>query len=60
MLFRSHEICMHFSITEIPLEKLSAMPALKQINMKANPLDKDTIIAIQSPQRYEILSTADI
>ena len=51
---------MHFSITEIPLEKLSAMPALKQINMKANPLDKDTIIAIQSPQRYEILSTADI
>ncbi|XP_046888946.1 leucine-rich repeat-containing protein 20 [Hypomesus transpacificus] len=47
-------------ITEIPLEKLSAMPALKQINMKANPLDKDTIIAIQSPQRYEILSTADI
>lgn len=43
-------------ITEIPLEKLSAMPALKWINMKANPLDKDTVTAIQSPQNYEILS----
>lgn len=43
-------------ITEIPLEKLSAMPALKWINMKANPLDKDTVTAIQSRQNYEILS----
>lgn len=47
-------------ITEIPLEKLSAMPALKWINMRANPLDKDTLAAIQTPQNYEIASTEDV
>jgi len=48
------------AITEISLEKLSAMPALKWINVKGNPLDKYTIVAIQTPHNYEIISAADI
>ncbi|KAM3859214.1 leucine-rich repeat-containing protein 20-like [Diretmus argenteus] len=44
-------------ITEIPMEILSAMPALKWINIKWNPLDKDTLSAVQSPHNFDILST---
>ncbi|CAL8282972.1 unnamed protein product [Merluccius merluccius] len=47
------------SITEIPVERLFAMPALKWINLKSNPLDKDTLTAVQTPHQCEILFTAD-
>ncbi|KAG7250275.1 hypothetical protein CRUP_007298 [Coryphaenoides rupestris] len=47
------------TITEIPVERLSAMPALKWINVKSNPLDKDTLAAVQTPHKCEILFTAD-
>ncbi|XP_029932962.1 leucine-rich repeat-containing protein 20 [Myripristis murdjan] len=46
-------------ITEIPMEKLSAMPALKWLNIKSNPLDTDTLSAVQSPHKFDILSTAE-
>ncbi|XP_026206442.1 leucine-rich repeat-containing protein 20 [Anabas testudineus] len=44
------------SITEIPLEKLIAMPALKWLNLKSNPLDSNTQSALESPQQFEVLS----
>ncbi|KAM4623389.1 leucine-rich repeat-containing protein 20 [Polymixia lowei] len=47
------------SITEIPMEKLVAMPKLKWINVKSNPLDKDTLTAVQSPHNFDIVSTTD-
>ncbi|KAG7251284.1 hypothetical protein CRUP_033867 [Coryphaenoides rupestris] len=43
----------------IPVQRLSAMPALKWINVKSNPLDKDTLAAVQTPHKCEILFTAD-
>ncbi|XP_022598335.1 leucine-rich repeat-containing protein 20 isoform X2 [Seriola dumerili] len=45
------------SLTEIPAEKLSAMPALKWLNVKSNPLDSNTQSALQSPLKFDILST---
>ncbi|XP_056153601.1 leucine-rich repeat-containing protein 20 [Lampris incognitus] len=45
------------SITEIPMMKLQAMPALKWINLKSNPLDRDIQTAAQSQHKFEILST---
>ncbi|XP_030255213.1 leucine-rich repeat-containing protein 20 isoform X2 [Sparus aurata] len=47
------------SITDIPVEKLSAMPALKWINVKSNPLDSNTLSALQSPHNFDIVSGAD-
>ncbi|XP_070708122.1 leucine-rich repeat-containing protein 20 isoform X3 [Pempheris klunzingeri] len=47
------------SITEIPVEKLSDMPALKWINVKSNPLDSNTQSALQSSHSFDILSTTD-
>ncbi|XP_057682614.1 leucine-rich repeat-containing protein 20 [Corythoichthys intestinalis] len=44
------------SITEIPLEKLSAMPALKWLNVMSNPLASNTLSALTSPHKFEILS----
>ncbi|XP_037611989.1 leucine-rich repeat-containing protein 20 [Sebastes umbrosus] len=41
------------SITEIPVEKLSDMPALKWLNVKSNPLDSNTQSALQSPHNFE-------
>lgn len=41
------------SITEIPVEKLSGMPALKWLNVKSNPLDSNTQSALQSPHNFE-------
>ncbi|XP_069012396.1 leucine-rich repeat-containing protein 20 [Embiotoca jacksoni] len=46
------------SITEIPLEKLSAMPSLKWVNVKSNPLNSNTLSALESPHKFDILSTA--
>ncbi|XP_075949162.1 leucine-rich repeat-containing protein 20 [Anarhichas minor] len=40
-------------ITEIPVEKLSDMPALKWLNVKSNPLDSNTQSALQSPHSFE-------
>ncbi|XP_028287286.1 leucine-rich repeat-containing protein 20 [Parambassis ranga] len=47
------------SITEIPLEKLSCMPALKWLNVKSNPLDSKTQSALQSPHTFDILATTE-
>ncbi|XP_035527115.1 leucine-rich repeat-containing protein 20 [Morone saxatilis] len=47
------------SLTEIPVEKLSDMPALKWLNVKSNPLDSNTQSALQSLQSLDILSTTD-
>uniref|UniRef100_UPI0037E744A5 leucine-rich repeat-containing protein 20 isoform X1 n=2 Tax=Semicossyphus pulcher TaxID=241346 RepID=UPI0037E744A5 len=47
------------SITEIPVEKLSNMPALKWINVKSNPLDSNTHSALQSPHSFDILTTTE-
>ncbi|KAJ8284877.1 hypothetical protein COCON_G00037270 [Conger conger] len=44
-------------ITEIPVEKLSAMPALISINMNSNPVDKDVLASIQSSIKFELLTT---
>ncbi|XP_014041559.1 leucine-rich repeat-containing protein 20 isoform X1 [Salmo salar] len=47
-------------ITEVPMEKLQAMPALKCINLKSNPLDNNLLTAIQQfPQTFEIQTTTD-
>ncbi|XP_071379543.1 leucine-rich repeat-containing protein 20 [Centroberyx affinis] len=46
-------------ITEIPMEKLSAMPALKWLNIKSNPLETDALSAVQSPHKFDILSTTE-
>ncbi|XP_019938855.1 leucine-rich repeat-containing protein 20 [Paralichthys olivaceus] len=47
------------SITEIPLEKLYNMPALKWLNMKSNPLDSNTQSVLQSPHKFDILCTTE-
>ncbi|GLD53774.1 leucine-rich repeat-containing protein 20 [Lates japonicus] len=47
------------SITEIPVEKLSAMPALKWLNVRSNPLDSNTQSVLQSPHKFDILSTTE-
>ncbi|XP_041819092.1 leucine-rich repeat-containing protein 20 isoform X2 [Chelmon rostratus] len=47
------------SITEIPVEKLSTMPALKWLNVKSNPLDSNTQAALQSPHNFDIVSTTE-
>lgn len=41
------------SITEIPVEKLSNMPAMKWLNVKSNPLDSNTQSALQSLNNVE-------
>ncbi|XP_075999723.1 leucine-rich repeat-containing protein 20 [Genypterus blacodes] len=46
-------------ITEIPVEKLSAMPALKWLNVKSNPLTANTQSAVQSPHKFDLLSTTE-
>nr|XP_046233443.1 leucine-rich repeat-containing protein 20 isoform X2 [Scatophagus argus] len=46
-------------ITEIPLEKLSDMPALKWLNVKSNPLDSNTQSALQAPHSFDILSSSE-
>ncbi|XP_077595112.1 leucine-rich repeat-containing protein 20-like isoform X2 [Stigmatopora nigra] len=43
-------------ITEIPVDSLSAMPALKWLNVMSNPLDANTQSALTSPHKFEILS----
>ncbi|XP_077482122.1 leucine-rich repeat-containing protein 20 [Stigmatopora argus] len=43
-------------ITEIPVDRLSAMPALKWLNVMSNPLDANTQSALTSPHKFEILS----
>ncbi|XP_030018984.1 leucine-rich repeat-containing protein 20 [Sphaeramia orbicularis] len=45
------------SITDVPVEKLFAMPALKWINMKSNPLDSETQSALQAPHNFDILTS---
>ncbi|KAK5850976.1 hypothetical protein PBY51_001804 [Eleginops maclovinus] len=41
------------SITEIPVEKLANMPAMKWLNVKSNPLDSNTQSALQSLNNVE-------
>ncbi|XP_041671958.1 leucine-rich repeat-containing protein 20 isoform X1 [Cheilinus undulatus] len=45
------------TINEIPVEKLSNMPALKWLNVKSNPLDSNTRSALQSPHSFDILTS---
>ncbi|KAK5600162.1 hypothetical protein CRENBAI_006678 [Crenichthys baileyi] len=47
------------NITELPLEKLSTMPALKWLNVKSNPLSSSTQSALHSPYKFDILLTTD-
>ncbi|XP_034564009.1 leucine-rich repeat-containing protein 20 isoform X2 [Notolabrus celidotus] len=47
------------NITEIPVEKLSNMPALKWLNVKSNPLDSNTQSALQSPHSFDALMTRE-
>uniref|UniRef100_A0A3P8YCM0 Leucine rich repeat containing 20 n=1 Tax=Esox lucius TaxID=8010 RepID=A0A3P8YCM0_ESOLU len=48
------------AITDIPVEKLQAMPVLKCLNLKSNPLDNNLLTAIQQfPQTFEIQTTTD-
>nr|XP_057917043.1 leucine-rich repeat-containing protein 20 [Doryrhamphus excisus]XP_057917044.1 leucine-rich repeat-containing protein 20 [Doryrhamphus excisus]XP_057917045.1 leucine-rich repeat-containing protein 20 [Doryrhamphus excisus] len=47
------------SITDVPLEKLAAMPALKWLNVMSNPLDSNTQSALKSPQKFDVLSTKE-
>uniref|UniRef100_A0A3Q3X7W9 Uncharacterized protein n=1 Tax=Mola mola TaxID=94237 RepID=A0A3Q3X7W9_MOLML len=47
------------TITEIPVDKLSDMPALKWLNVKSNPLDSNTQFALQSLHNFDILSSRD-
>lgn len=54
------KLCFFFSFffpTEIPVDKLSDMPALKWLNVQANPLDPNTLSALQSPHSFEVLTT---
>ncbi|KAM9424380.1 leucine-rich repeat-containing protein 20 [Pholidichthys leucotaenia] len=46
-------------ITEIPMEKLCGMQALKWLNVKSNPLDSNTKSALGSPHKFDILSTTE-
>ncbi|XP_042171423.1 leucine-rich repeat-containing protein 20 [Oncorhynchus tshawytscha] len=47
-------------LRDVPMEKLQAMPALKCINLKSNPLDNNLLTAIQQfPQTFEIQTTTD-
>lgn len=45
-----------FDLAEIPVDKLSAMPALKWLNVLSNPLDVNTQGALTSPLKFDILS----
>ncbi|XP_035259098.1 leucine-rich repeat-containing protein 20 [Anguilla anguilla] len=47
-------------ITEIPVEKLSAMPALMSVNMNSNPVDKDVLASLHPSIKFEILTTKEI
>ncbi|XP_077406262.1 leucine-rich repeat-containing protein 20 [Vanacampus margaritifer] len=47
-------------ITEIPLDKLSAMPALTWLNVLSNPLDANTQSALKSPRNFDILAQKDL
>ncbi|KAM4523969.1 leucine-rich repeat-containing protein 20 [Odontesthes bonariensis] len=46
-------------VTEIPLEKLSAMPTLKFLNVKSNPLDSNTQSALKCPYKFDIMLTSE-
>lgn len=52
-------LCLYLFPTEIPVDKLSNMPALKWLNIKSNPLDSNTQSALQSPHNFELLSTTE-
>ncbi|XP_023663861.1 leucine-rich repeat-containing protein 20 [Paramormyrops kingsleyae] len=46
-------------ITDVPVGKLSSMPALQSINMKSNPLDKGLFAAVRPSLKFELLTTDD-
>ncbi|XP_030630728.1 leucine-rich repeat-containing protein 20 [Chanos chanos] len=43
-------------IAELPLEKLSAMPALRCVDMRSNPLDKGSASVAQTSLSFELLT----
>ncbi|XP_072138492.1 leucine-rich repeat-containing protein 20-like isoform X2 [Mobula birostris] len=46
-------------ITEMPLETLSSMPSLKLLNMKLNPLNRETLAVEQIELKFELLVTVE-
>lgn len=46
-----------FPLAEIPVEKLSNMPALKVLNVQSNPLDSKSRSALQSAHHFDTLSS---
>ncbi|XP_028651357.1 leucine-rich repeat-containing protein 20 [Erpetoichthys calabaricus] len=46
-------------ISELPLEKLTAMTTLQCLNMKSNPLNKEAKCFSQPNMTFELLTTAD-
>lgn len=42
-------------LTDVPVEKLLAMPSLKWINLRSNPLNPQTVSALQAPHNFELL-----
>ncbi|XP_072881194.1 leucine-rich repeat-containing protein 20-like [Hemitrygon akajei] len=46
-------------ITEMPLETLNSMPSLKLLNMKLNPLNKETLAVEQMEFKFELLVTVE-
>uniref|UniRef100_A0A3P9MZV9 Leucine rich repeat containing 20 n=1 Tax=Poecilia reticulata TaxID=8081 RepID=A0A3P9MZV9_POERE len=54
-----HLTSINLANNKLPLEKLSAMPALKWLNIKSNPLSSSIQSALQSPYNFEILLTTE-
>lgn len=45
------------NVTDVPVEKLFSMPSLKWINLRSNPLNPQTLSALQSPHNFELLTS---
>uniref|UniRef100_A0A8C6T789 Leucine rich repeat containing 20 n=1 Tax=Neogobius melanostomus TaxID=47308 RepID=A0A8C6T789_9GOBI len=43
------------AVQYVPVEKLLSMPSLKWINLRSNPLNPQTVSALQSPHNFELL-----
>ncbi|XP_051897510.1 leucine-rich repeat-containing protein 20 isoform X2 [Pristis pectinata] len=46
-------------ITEVPIETLNSMPSLKLLNMKLNPLNRETLVVGQIELKFELLVTVE-
>lgn len=48
-----------FPPAEVPVDKLSVMPALKVLNVQSNPLDSNSRSALQSAHHFDTLSSPE-